>query len=182
MKNQMREAIANFQARRKIYLFAFIVNAVVFGIVNAVSAASTFPELADSYPLGTTFVWSLVLATFLIFGWKQMFYWNLIPLILNIAYALMGAGYEVEETSTYLVEGGWELGAITALIIVGSFFMIGMIMQLISGLRNRREAAKHRVATGNRQMEDDLSDEDYDDEDYDERLYQPIGNDDVRWR
>lgn len=183
MKNQLRNAIANFQSRRKIYLFTFIVNCVLFGIISAISAGLSFPELAESYPMGTTFVWSMLLATFLMFGWRQIFYWNLVPLLLNIAYALMSAGYEVGESETHLVEGGWQLEAVTALMIVAAFMVVGIIMQLISSLQAWKKA-KEENPTNYNGNERDLEEEDEDEfeDNYDERQFQPIGNDDSRWR
>ncbi|MFB8378145.1 hypothetical protein [Paenibacillus taichungensis] len=182
MKNQLRSAIANFQSRRKIYLFTFIVNCVLFGIISAISAGLTFPELAESYPMGTTFVWSMLLATFLMFGLRQMFYWNLVPLLLNIGYALMNAGYEVEESETHLVEGGFQLEAVTALIIVAAFFVVGIVMQLISSLTERKKAKQENPSNYNEVRESDDEDEDDFEDDYDERQYQPIGNDNSHWR
>jgi hypothetical protein len=180
MKTQIRNAIANFQSRRKIYLFTFIVNCVLFGIISAISAGLTFPELAESYPMGTTFVWSMLLATFLMFGWRQMFYWNLIPLLLNIGYALMNAGYEVEESETHLVEGGFQLEAVTALIIVAAFFVVGIVMQLVSSLQERKKAKQENSSNYN-EVRDSEDEDDFED-DYDERQYQPIGNDNSHWR
>lgn len=175
-------ASSTFQKRRKVFLFAFIVNCVVFGIVSAISAGLSFPELVDSYPLGTTFVWSMFLATLLLFDWKQMFYWNLVPLLLNIGYALLNAGYEKGESEIEIVEGGWELQAITAIFIVIAFFFVGVVMQVIVVLKNRKDLS---AVTQHNRIVDSDDEEDYEieelNEEYVHEEFKPIDKDDPRW-
>ncbi|MEN1990260.1 hypothetical protein [Paenibacillus hubeiensis] len=184
MFNWLSSIVSTFTTRRKYYLFVFIANWVVFGLINIISTASSFPELAQSYPLGTVFIWSMLVTTFLVYRGKQLFLWNMIPIVLYTGYALLDAGYETEESETHMVEGGWDLSLNMVIAGIVGFFVFSIVMQLISFLKNRNERVAEEVTVPQIESDDDVDEEeDVDTEDYSSNNpYTPVSSDDPRWR
>lgn len=114
-----------FQQRRKHYLYVFIGNAVVYGLFNLLSVLFSKPS---AYPLGTIFVWSMVISTFLVFRLKQMFYWNLVPVILYVFLSFILSEHEHAEATHVNVDGYYNVAGYYAqqlyLIVgvLGAFF------------------------------------------------------------
>lgn len=159
--------------KRKYYLYAFMGNAVIYGIFNLLSVLFSKPV---AYPLGTIFVWSMVITTFFVFGLKQMFYWNLVPMVLYILLNFLLSEEEHAE-ATHVEIGGYEQQIYIILGILGAFFIIGFIMEIVTRLLKGR---KFMLESASQEEDIDLW-EDEEESTYIDERYEPIKNDDPRW-
>lgn len=170
-----------FQKRRKYYLYAFIGNAVVYGIFNLLSVLFSKPI---DYPLGTIFVWSMLITTFMIFGLKQMFYWNLVPVILYVFLRFILAEHEHAEAihvnvdGYYDVRGYYEQQLYIIAGVLGAFFIVGSIMEMVTrSFRSKRSS----VSAAQEEEELELWEDEEESSTYTDQRYEPIKSDDPRW-
>lgn len=171
----VRSINRTFQKRKNIYLYVFIGNAVVYGLFNLLSVLFSKPV---AYPLGTIFLWSIIITTFLVFTLNQMFYWNLVPMVLYILLKFALSEQEHAE-ATHVETGGFELQIYVLLGVLVAFFIIGLIMEIVT-----RSFGSRKISSEFNDQEEDTElweEEDENVSTYTDKRYEPIKKDDPRW-
>lgn len=115
-----------FQNRRNknVILYTFILNGVVFGLINMLSAILRIRDLANHYPYIIVFIWTIILASFLFFNLKILYFINLIPVCIFIWLRLRNLSFDVmssdiEYADSWSPSWVWEQYALLGFLIVG---------------------------------------------------------------
>ncbi|MGE7828519.1 hypothetical protein [Paenibacillus sp. NPDC093718] len=121
---------------RNIFINAFILNAVTYGVINMISVFGKMPHVASEYPFLTILIWSMILAAFLQQGWKVMFYVNLMPFLVFFAIPFFISGYS-EPNSDVFVSSGGSFVLPRDIYIIGGFLVFSILIQIVINLNGR---------------------------------------------
>lgn len=121
---------------KNVILYTFILNGVVFGLINMLSVILRIRDLANHYPYIIVFIWTIILASFLFFDLKILYFINLIPVCIFIWLRLRNLSFDVMSSDIEYVDS-WSPSWVWEQYALLGFLVLGIIAQVIVSILSK---------------------------------------------